>query len=136
MKLSEIIESGLDAKEDLNCAEAMLKAANIAYNMGLDKTALKLAAGFGGGMGVESTCGALTGAIMVLSHLFVIEKAHESDYIRDLCSEFLCTFEDKMGSMECDILIKKYRDPDNNCRPIIFEASLILENIIDRELKI
>ena len=84
LKLSKIIESGLDKKEDLNCSETILKAANISYNMKLDKTALKLAAGFGGGMGIESTCGALTGAVMVLSHLFVTERGHESDYIRDL----------------------------------------------------
>ncbi|MCK5199017.1 MAG: C-GCAxxG-C-C family protein [Spirochaetales bacterium] len=134
LKLSKIIESGLDKKEDLNCSETILKAANISYNMKLDKTALKLAAGFGGGMGIESTCGALTGAVMVLSHLFVTERGHESDYIRDLTREFLYIFEDEMKSIDCSFLKDKYRDPETDCRPIIHEAALLLEKIIKREL--
>lgn len=40
IKLSEIIKSGLDKREDLNCAETILKAANMAYDMKLDRTAL------------------------------------------------------------------------------------------------
>ncbi|MCK5197577.1 MAG: C-GCAxxG-C-C family protein [Spirochaetales bacterium] len=62
-------------------------------------------------MGIESTCGALTGSVMVLSHLFVKEKSHESDYIGDLTKEFLYTFEDEMESIECSALKDKYRDP-------------------------
>ena len=50
---------------------------NVAYKLGLDKEALKLASAFGGGMGIEDKCGALTGALMVLGKLFVKEKAHE-----------------------------------------------------------
>ncbi len=135
IKLSEIVKSGLDAKEDLNCAETILKAANMAYDMKLDRTSLKLAAGFGGGMGIESTCGALTGSIMVFSHLFVEEKAHESDYIFELTREFLYIFEDETGSIGCTFLKNKYRDPEIGCRPVVYEAALILESIIDRELK-
>jgi len=135
LKLSEIINSGLDTREDLNCSESILKAANTAYNMGLDKTSLKLAAGFGNGMGIESTCGATTGAVITLSHLFVKEKGHESDYIGDLTREFMYNFEEKMGSLSCSFLKKEYRDPETRCRPIIYEAALLLESIIDRELK-
>lgn len=134
-KLTEIVESGLDKKEDLNCAETILHAVNRAYKMKLDKTALKLAAGFGGGMGIESTCGALTGSIMALSHLFVKEKGHESDYIKELTKEFLRSFELKMDSMLCNDLKDKHKDPETGCRPVIYEASIILERIIDRELR-
>ena len=132
--LTAIIESGLDIKEDLNCSESILKAANIAYNMKLDRTALKLAAGFGNGMGIESTCGAATGAVMTLSHLFVEKKGHESDYIGDLTQEFMYKFEEKMDSIQCSFLKDNYRDPETRCRPIVYEAALLLETIIDREL--
>ena len=135
MKLSEIVASGLDKRADLNCSETMLWAANTVYNMGLDKPALKLAAGFGRGMGIGSTCGALTGAVMVLSHLFVKEKAHESDYISELTSEFLYIFKEGTDSISCDFLRDKYRDPETGFTPVVYKAAIILEQIIDRELK-
>jgi C_GCAxxG_C_C family probable redox protein len=52
--------------EGYNCSQAVLSA--YAGQFGLeDETALKLAAGFGGGMGrTAETCGAVTGAFMVL----------------------------------------------------------------------
>ena len=61
------IEEYYSKERDLNCAETILYAANDAYRLGLDKNALKMAAGFGGGMGIDSVCGALTGGIMVLT---------------------------------------------------------------------
>ena len=133
--LTAIIESGIDIKEDFNCAESILNSANIAYNMKLDRVSLKLAAGFGGGMGIESTCGALTGAIMALSHLFVKEKGHESKYISNLSKEFMEAFEVKMGTTKCRNLKKQYQDSETRCRPIVYAAALILEKTIDRELK-
>jgi C_GCAxxG_C_C family probable redox protein len=54
-------------EHDLNCAETMLYAANDVYGLELDKKALKMAAGFGGGMYIRSVCGALAGGIMVIS---------------------------------------------------------------------
>ena len=86
-------------------------------------------------MGIESSCGALTGAVMVLSHLFVKERAHESDYIGNLTQEFLLSFEEKMTSIECNILKDKYGDPVKGCRSIIYTASQILEEIVEKELK-
>jgi C_GCAxxG_C_C family probable redox protein len=48
-----------------NCAQAILSV--YAKQFGLDEAlALKIAAGFGGGMGLAETCGAVTGAMMVL----------------------------------------------------------------------
>ena len=51
--LAELIKNGFGEKEDLNCAEKILWGANNAYNLGLDREALKLASGFGGGMAIE-----------------------------------------------------------------------------------
>ncbi len=52
-----------------NCAEGLLLAASDIYNLGLTENEILLFAGFGGGMGCKSTCGALSGAIGVLSKL-------------------------------------------------------------------
>ncbi len=37
--------------QNYNCGECILRAANKAYDLGLDERALKLASGFGTGMG-------------------------------------------------------------------------------------
>ncbi|MDX1283441.1 MAG: C-GCAxxG-C-C family protein [Draconibacterium sp.] len=49
----------------VNCAQTVLSL--YAEDIGLDeKTALKIASGFGGGMACAETCGAVTGAYMVI----------------------------------------------------------------------
>ncbi|MBN2636157.1 MAG: C_GCAxxG_C_C family protein [Prolixibacteraceae bacterium] len=48
-----------------NCAQTVFSL--FASDLGLDeKTALKIASGFGGGMACAETCGAVTGAYMVI----------------------------------------------------------------------
>ena len=55
MGLYEYLSSGFGKAEDLNCAEKILYGANEIYDLGIDKNDLKMAAGFGGGMGVGIT---------------------------------------------------------------------------------
>jgi len=132
--MTSIIENGLSKNKDLNCAETMLYAANEAYDLQLPHSALKLAAGFGGGMGIQSTCGALTGGIMALSAIFVKERARESDQIKRLDSEFFDTFKSKMNSIDCSYLKEHYEEPEIECHPVIVQAAQIVEELIDREL--
>ena len=61
--------------QNYNCGECILRAANKAYDLGLDERGLKLASGFGAGMGCGNTCGALSAAMSVLSLLFCGDKA-------------------------------------------------------------
>jgi C_GCAxxG_C_C family probable redox protein len=49
----------------LNCAQSVLMSFSGELNLD-EMTALKIAAGFGGGMAMAETCGAVTGAYMVL----------------------------------------------------------------------
>lgn len=128
--LKELVESGYGIEEDYNCAETILAGANIVYNLGLDKEALKLAAGFGGGMAIESVCGALTGGIMVMGTMFVQEKAHESSRIKKLTKEFFQAFEKKMGSIECTPLKGKYRTKEEKCYYVKLIAAEVLDEII------
>lgn len=132
--MTDIIENGLSKRKDLNCAETMLYAANEAYQLQLPHSALKLAAGFGGGMGINSTCGALTGGVMALSAIFVKERGHESDYIKVLNAELFDSFKNKMDSIDCSYLKEHYRSPQDECHPIIVQAAQIVEALIDREL--
>ncbi|RNC29100.1 MAG: hypothetical protein AWM53_01020 [Candidatus Dichloromethanomonas elyunquensis] len=131
--LSELINQGFGEREDLNCAETMLFAANKVYDLGLDKEALKLSAGFGGGMAIENKCGALTASIMVLGKMFVKDRAHESSKIKELTKELFEKYQEEMGSIDCAPLKKNYRTEEFKCRYVIYKAAEILERMIERE---
>ncbi|MDL2235069.1 C-GCAxxG-C-C family protein [Christensenellaceae bacterium OttesenSCG-928-L17] len=121
-------------KEDWNCAEHMLVGANHAYQLGLSPEAIKLAAGFGGGVSTGDICGALAGGVMVLGVLFVNERAHESTRIKDLTQEYLRLYKEKMGEIDCTPLKERYRTDEIKCRDIVLTAALLLDNIVKREL--
>lgn len=132
--LREYLENEFLYKEDWNCAEHMLIAADRVYGFNLDPQAYKLAAGFGGGMAVGDICGALTGAVMALGLLFVKERAHESDKIKTLTSELIERYRNRMGEVDCIPLKERYRTEELKCRGIILEAASILDDIVAREL--
>lgn len=131
--LKELMLKGYGKDLDLNCAEKLLYGANWAYDLKLSPEALKLSAGFGGGMGVEAMCGTITGPIMVLSHLYVKQRSHESSRIKDLEKEFIDKFETSLGFSDCKSLKAKYRTPEKGCDDIIFKAAEILDEIVLRE---
>lgn len=125
--LLKLLQDGFGSAMDLNCAEKILYGANWAYNMKLPCEALKLAAGFGGGMGVESSCGVITGGVMVLSSLYVSRNGHESGRIKALEKEFIETFTKEMGTIDCSDLKAKYRNDEIKCNLVIFKAGEILD---------
>ena len=133
MKLKELLEKGFGNDRNLNCAEKILYGANWAYNLQLPPEALKLSAGLGGGLGIESICGALTGAILVISHLYVQQYAHESDRVKILEKEFITAFQKELGATDCHSLKAKYRNPQDGCNRIIFVAGDILDKIVAKE---
>ena len=131
--LAELIKNGFGEKEDLNCAEKILYGANIAYDLGLDKEALKLVAGFGGGMAIEDKCGALTASVMVLSKLFVKERAHESERIKELTQKLFEDYRKEMGHIDCAPLKKMHRTEELKCSNIILKAAELLDRIVIEE---
>ena len=128
--LLKLLQDGFGSAMDLNCAEKILYGANWAYDMKLPAEALKLAAGFGGGMGVESSCGVITGGVMVL---YVKRNGHESGRIKALEKEFIETFTKEMGAIDCAALKAKYRNDEIKCNLIIFKAGEILDRMVERE---
>jgi C_GCAxxG_C_C family probable redox protein len=91
--------------EGFNCSQAMLSA----YAEGIDdETSLEIASGFGGGMGrMADTCGAVTGAFMVLGLKFGQaspgREAKEAIYAR--ISDFASRFKARSGSLVCRDLL-------------------------------
>lgn len=132
--LKEAIKKYYDVQRDLNCAEAMLYAANEAYDMRLQKETLRAVAGFGGGMGVEDVCGAITGGIAVLSMIFVKDRAHESTLIKELTAIFIQRVQERLGTTNCKLLKERYRQDESRCAPIVEVAAEVLEEIIDEAL--
>ena len=81
----------------LNCAQAVLCAyADIA---GIDEeTAIRLAAPFGAGMGnMEGTCGAITGAGLVLG---LVCKGPATKQMRQIMNKF----QERNGATQCKLL--------------------------------
>ncbi|MFP4364854.1 MAG: C-GCAxxG-C-C family (seleno)protein [Spirochaetia bacterium] len=127
--LEELLSHGFGKDSNLNCAEIILYGANEAYNIGLQKQSLRLAAGFGEGMGVQTTCGAAAGAIMVLSILFVKNKAKESALIKELCREFFSSFQEKAGEIDCRLLKENQNTNGPDCDSIVLIAASVLDTI-------
>jgi C_GCAxxG_C_C family probable redox protein len=93
--------------DGFNCSQAVLST--YADDLGLDEeTALRIAAGFGGGMGrMGETCGAVTGAMMVLGLKFgntsPSREAKDQMYAR--IREFAERFKTRNGSLACRDLL-------------------------------
>jgi C_GCAxxG_C_C family probable redox protein len=127
-----MIEAGFGIEEDYNCAEKILYGANIAYGMNLSESALKMSAAFGGGMGIEDKCGALTAGLMVLSQEFTNTVAHQSGQLRPITNEFLNRYTAKMGSLDCAPLKEYHKTEAIGCKLIILEAARILDELMEK----
>jgi C_GCAxxG_C_C family probable redox protein len=91
-----------------NCAQAVLCA--FAKDLELDEqAALRIATGFGGGMGrTGGTCGAVTGAYMVLGLARGMnnpEEKSKKDCTYTLVREFAERFREKQGAVGCRELL-------------------------------
>lgn len=130
MKLYDYLTNGC-LKGDFNCAEQIFRGANEAYGLGLSEESLKLSAGFGKGMGVCYTCGAVSGGVMALSHMFVKEYAHESKRIGQLTSKLIRRTEEELSTVDCKRLRELYRTPEQGCSKVIYTVAKILDEVIE-----
>ena len=128
-----------------NCSQAILSIYGQA--LGVDAaTALRIACGFGGGMRLAETCGAVTGAIMVigLRHgpVECTDRAAKGETYR-LTVEFSARYRARHGSVSCrDLLGCDISTPEGlrqaqeqnlfatRCPEMVREAALILEQML------
>ena len=94
--------------EGLNCAQSVV--ASFADVLKVDQeTAVRMAAGFGGGMGrMQDTCGAITGAFMVIGFLRGRYKSGDdeaNEKTNYLIQKFSKEFSKNHGSIKCKALI-------------------------------
>ena len=137
----------LTFKAGYNCAQSVLAAFAIEMNFD-NKLAFQLASGFLGGMGKQQkTCGAITGAYMVLgiknaqqiTENDLLKKENVKD-IRHFTKEFtkLNQFTDCIDLVKYDINteegLKKLKEDQLDvkvCQKCIADAVLIVENLIN-----
>lgn len=106
--MSERSEKAVSYFENFNCAQSVIAACG--PDFGLDReTALRIAGGFGGGMGrLGEVCGAVTGAFMVigLKH----GKSHPEDdesETKEKAYALVCEFADRFHARHGSILCRE-----------------------------
>lgn len=95
-------------KDGYNCAQSVLFSYADKLNISRD-LALKMANGFGGGMGrKQEVCGALSGGILVLNLIYgrgENEDKQKQEIVYSLVRELMDKFEEKYGSVNCKKLL-------------------------------
>jgi C_GCAxxG_C_C family probable redox protein len=127
-----------------NCAQAVLAA--FAPDLGMtEETALRVATGFGGGMGRTSgPCGAVTGACMAIGLMLGMRTATDSaakDATYEAVQEFIIRFRETHGGTGCtELLGEDLGTPegrarakqrglfDTRCNAYVRDAVLIVED--------
>ena len=129
-----------------NCSQAVLSAFAEDYDLD-DALALRLACGFGGGVGRSgSTCGAVTGAVLVIGLAEATPDARSLDTknrVYNLVQEFIQAFTATHRStvcrelLECDISVPEgYMEAQslglfqNRCPTYVEDAVAILEEML------
>ncbi len=132
-----------------NCSQAVFAA--YCDQLGLNKeTALKISSPFGGGIGrMAETCGAVTGAYMLigLKHgKYLVEDNEGKEKSYSLVREFNERFKELHGTICCrDLLKYDMSDPEELkyikehgiwetlCPVFVRDASLIIEDLLNLE---
>jgi C_GCAxxG_C_C family probable redox protein len=144
--LSKAKEAKKQFEKGFSCAPAVLSTYSEQFGLGKE-LALRIACGFGGGIGrMGRTCGAVTGAIMVigLKHGQADVNDEESrQETHKLVKEFIDRFTALHGSIECRELIgynlsnsaelkaaRKSGVFENKCPGFVYDAARILEDTL------
>lgn len=129
----------------LSCSQQTLAA--VIEDLGYDREdAYRLGNGFGGGMMIGDTCGAVTGALMAIGLAYGnIEPGNsvQDAACREKVAEFQRRFQERRGSTICRELIGyDFADPEQRqaaresgkimdyCADLVLDAVEILEDIL------
>lgn len=98
--------AGQNFKDGYNCAEAILRAFREKLVLNISDEAIKMASGFGGGLGQAGClCGALAASIMVLGILQGrSDRSQSREPVYSSSAEFHGIFSEKFGGSCCRVL--------------------------------
>jgi len=135
------------ASRKANCAQSVLTAFSEDFGLKQD-IAHSIAQGFGGGMHINSTCGAVTGAYMALGLANPVSKDNprqSMEKIGTLIAEFNRKFKELHGALNCTELLgydlsipeqaTKAREAGlfaTKCPEFVRDAAQIVENLLKK----
>lgn len=135
-------------EEGFNCTQAVLST--YGPHFGLDREqAISIARAFGSGMGMGETCGAVTGALMVIGLKHAGPKGRRlfsRDRTEEIAREFVARFKARNGTTVCRELLgcdvstftglrsaKKESHFKKRCPKLVQDAAEIVEEILELE---
>ncbi len=125
-------------KNGLYCSEAILKVFNDRLKLGLNETAIKMATGFGAGLGASKCCcGSITGAVMVLSAIKGRASTSETvDEVFALTAYIHDEFKKRFKASCCRVLTKniEWGSPQHHieCEKYVYGAVEILLEALEK----
>ena len=144
MNTKKVDQAVLYFNEGMSCSQAILTA--YGQEFGIDKgLSLKISAPFGGGMArMGETCGAVTGALMVLGLKYAAGK-DAKEKLFSLENEFAEKFKENNNSINCRKLLNcDLANPEERkvfvekglaeklCRKFVKDAAEILEELLQK----
>lgn len=133
--------------EGYSCSQAIFSTYCEKFNIDR-RTALALSAGLGGGICMGKTCGAVTGALLIIGLAMAGENPEKNEDrrpVKQAAIEYLKKFEELNGSTECkELLSTNIATPEGMkkaleerlfttvCPQFIADSCTILEEIIER----
>ncbi|WP_313163708.1 C-GCAxxG-C-C family protein [Sedimentibacter sp.] len=114
----------------INCAEALLMAANEEYKLGLDDRFIKAVCPFGGGLQSESTCGALLGALSAIGVMFTEDRPSDNEKMKEITKKYVAEFEKEFGSLDCVTIKQHHRSITEGCTPVRVRAAEVFERVM------
>ncbi|MDY2958032.1 C-GCAxxG-C-C family protein [Floccifex sp.] len=119
-------------EQNYNCSETLLHACNEYYGLNLKEDDMKLVSGFGGGMFVGSTCGALIGCVAALSKKIIETKAHEQiDTIRPAIQKCVINFKKELNATNCSEIKPHFHSKETGCLNTCLHAAKAMEQTMD-----
>ena len=133
-------------KKGFNCSQAVIGTFSEQFGLDCDK-ASKVATGFGGGMRMGGTCGAVTGAFMVLGLKYgnsIAKNREAKAKTYKKIEEYTSRFKSRNNSVACRELLgcnistpegmKEAQDKDlfsSTCPRMVQDAAEILEEMLN-----
>ena len=130
-------------RQGLNCTECVLRTFMDQHESGLADDVLRLASGFGNGMGnTKNTCGAVIGAVLAISaargkNPFTLETpaeriAHKREEVYPSVSMLIQEIEGEFGSLICRELSDRHgdfgsRERKKSCQQLIGYCCSLVE---------
>ena len=105
-----------------NCSQSILKAAELVYDFKVPEQSFNMCKGIGSGFGAGNMCCGLVGGIMVFGMMF------DEVVTKRMRIRLLDLFQQKYGSIQCAVLIKRMRD---DCEQIIGDVADFTRQVIE-----